>query len=227
MLGVYKIPSSFIHRQYRPDPLHVYNKVDLNFSFFLPTISVMAIRLLKTKRKSRLTKQYYKFPLRYRGESHRPGSSRSDMQLPLLHSETQKWQLKSLVTCRFWAEQQIPVASPPQFPVANVGSRTADFFAAGCWRQLKQQLVVGSPGAIPQPSRALHKARGRLDSPKVCQNLWCTQKCHACSAGKAAINLQMGKIQASKMEELQNIHLNCYLLKLGEHINKSVLQIDI
>lgn len=178
MLGVYKIPSSFTHRQYRPDPLHVYNKVDLDFPFFLPTIAVMAIRLLKTKRKSRLTKQYYKFPLGCREESHRPGSSRSDMQLPLLHWEAWKWQLKSLVICTFWAEQQNPVASPPQFPVANVWSRTAALcFAAGYWRQLKQQLVVGSPGAIPQPSRALHKARGRLDSPKICQNLWCTQRC--------------------------------------------------
>lgn len=29
------------------------------------------------------------------------------------------------------------------------------------------------------------------------------------------------------MEELQNIYLNHYLLKSGEHINKSLLQIDI
>lgn len=161
------MPSSFTHRQYRPDPLHVYNKVDLGFPFFVSTIAVMAIRLFKTKRKFRLTKQYYKFPLGYRKESHIPGSSRSDMQLPLLHWEAWKWQWKSLVTCMFWTEQQTPVASPPEFPVSNVGSRSAALcFAAGCWRQLKQQLAVGSPDAIPLPSRALHKARGRLDSPE-------------------------------------------------------------
>lgn len=112
-------------------------------------------------------KQYYEFPLGCRRESHTAGSSRSDMQLPLLHWEAWKWQLKSLVTCMFWAEQRTPVASPPHFPVANVWSRSAALcFAAGCWRQWKQQLAVWSPGAIPQPSRALHKARGRLDSPE-------------------------------------------------------------
>lgn len=78
VLGGYKIPSSFTHRQYRPDPLHIYNKVDLDF-LFLPTIAVMKIRLFKTKRKSRLTKQYYKFPLGYKGESHTAGMTWSSL----------------------------------------------------------------------------------------------------------------------------------------------------
>lgn len=150
------------------------------------------------------------------------------MQFPILHWEAWKWQLRGLVTCMFWAEQQTPVATLPSFLL--------QMFGAGLQLCVLQQAAGGSWsssclwGAL-MPSHSLPELCTRQEVQwgplKICQHLWRTQRCHACSTGKAALNLQMRKIQASKMEEFQNIYLNHYLLESGEHITKSVLQIDI
>lgn len=148
------------------------------------------------------------------------------MQLPLLHWEPWKWQLRSLVICVFWVGQQTPALLSFLLQMLGAGLQLCVLQQAdgGSW---SSSWLWGA--LVPSHSLPELCTRHRVEGThlKICQHLWCTQRCHTCSAGKAAVNLWMGKIQASKMEEFQNIYLNHYLLKSGEHISKSILQTDI